>query len=258
MIIPFSFVKSGVVFCAEALALFARMTTQPTFARKVLINDFIVGCKIDGNWALLDYLYMLAAPDSQRAQLNWISSSFNITNVNSTTLATDRGFVGADTKYLDTNFNAFTSGVNYTRNSASYGYYLNVIAGVDYDMGVKTASANSYCRVATTNFRGQINNVSEIEPTSAYTGTSGMFSFKRTNSSNYTQLLNGAVVDTVTDNSVAPANANIYLLCINYNGVASFFANAKRMACNFAGSGAIDHAKLYTRLNTYLTAIGAN
>ena len=109
-------------FSSEALAIFASMTTPPTTARKIIINNFVVSLKSSGVWAGLDVLYLLAAADSQAAIINWKNpGTFNAIAVSSPAFVADRGFTGdGATSRLRTQYAPSTNGINFTLNDASY------------------------------------------------------------------------------------------------------------------------------------------
>ncbi|WP_336802535.1 hypothetical protein, partial [Kaistia sp. MMO-174] len=73
---------------------FARLTNQPTTARKKLYNDLIVSLKTAGVWAKLDALYVLAAADAQAARQNLVANAYNISASGSPVFTADRGYTG--------------------------------------------------------------------------------------------------------------------------------------------------------------------
>jgi hypothetical protein len=71
----------GWVSTAESLTLFAAMTTQPSAARRTLIDNTINDLMDAGVWSKLGVLYLLAAHDSQAGRLNWKSPAFGLLTV---------------------------------------------------------------------------------------------------------------------------------------------------------------------------------
>lgn len=61
------------VYLAETTALCAKMTVQPTSARKQQYDQIILALKNAGIWTLLDLFYVTCSHDSQASLLNWVS-----------------------------------------------------------------------------------------------------------------------------------------------------------------------------------------
>jgi hypothetical protein len=125
-------------YTAQAAALFARMSTPPTVSRARLIDTVIRILIAQGIWSTLDALYLTAGADSQAASLNWVSSSHNLTAVNSPTFTADRGFQGnGTTSYLDTNL---LPGASATINSHAIGAYMNLASTAGGYLGISSGS----------------------------------------------------------------------------------------------------------------------
>lgn len=119
-------------FEPEALALFARMSVQPSDNRKGLINTLIAGLKGAGVWSRLDAFYMPAAHDAQAASLNWVADAYNLTAVNNPAFEVDRGYTGNGINaYLDTGFNPATAGGKFSLNDAHLGVWCLTDASED-------------------------------------------------------------------------------------------------------------------------------
>lgn len=97
-------------FEAETLSLLARFTTQPSAGRAQSINVLMKTWKDGGLFAKCDAFYMFRADDAQSSLLNWISTSYNLTAINSPTFVANSHYVGnGTTSYLDTGFNPTTA-----------------------------------------------------------------------------------------------------------------------------------------------------
>lgn len=243
----------------DAEIIFAAMTPAPTTARKALINSFVLGCKEDGNWSLLDVVGFLAATNSASALLNWKSpSTFIPAAVSSPTFTTDRGFTGnGSSSYINTNYNPFTQGINFTLNSHSFGCYnLTDSSGFYMDMGSNDAGVGEL--IFSRDGTGAYAYMANADPTAAGTVATavGLTSGKRTTSNAFGVYKNGVLLASETTAADHIGNYNFFLLAGNQNGSADFFAN-RQMAFYFMGSGAINHLTLYNRVVTYLTGIGA-
>lgn len=107
--------------CTEAAQLIARMSTPPTDARKLLIDNMIRSLKREGFWDRLDVLYVLAAADAQAARLNWKSTSFDLTVTGAPTFTADRGYTGllTTTDHLTSGYVPSLHASALTLNSAS-------------------------------------------------------------------------------------------------------------------------------------------
>lgn len=98
-------------YSPEAIALFARMTTQPDDAQKTRINNFIVGWIATGKWATDDAIWLHAAHDSQAALLNLKPNpAYDCSPVNGPTFRAFGGFMpDGSSSYLSTGFNPATA-----------------------------------------------------------------------------------------------------------------------------------------------------
>ena len=111
-------------FTPEALALFARMSSQPNAERKAAINDLITSLKTAGIWSLLDFFQIYAAHDSQAATLNWVSSSFTAVPNGSPTWTADVGYsTNGSSQYISTGFRPLLSSLS-GLNDASMGLWV--------------------------------------------------------------------------------------------------------------------------------------
>lgn len=245
-------------YSAEATTLFSAMTVQPDSARKKAIDDFITGCKSDGNWTLFDGVWFLAAHDRQAGKLNWKApSSYTITEVNSPTFTTDRGFdFDGTTQYLRTGLVPSTGGLNYALNSNSFGVYVreNVTGGVN--MGCASGSNETWviARSSSNNFAMMDNSTSSAS--NANSTATGLSSVKREASNVTRGYRNSSILFTSAIASVGIPTVEFYISAKNGGGTANNFS-PQQIAFAFVG-GSIDIVKLYDRVLTYLTSLGAN
>ena len=108
--------RFGVGYCAEAIALFARMDVQPSIALKQLINKTIVDLKAASLWTTChDLLYFFNLHTEQASLLNWINTSYNATKVGSPTFTPKIGITtaSATTSYLNCNYNPANNATNF-------------------------------------------------------------------------------------------------------------------------------------------------
>lgn len=242
--------NQSIQYLPEASDLFARMDVQPSNYRKTLINEFIFQLQIAGIWSELDCLYILAAEDEQSAQLNWKSSSFNLTKVSTPTFTADRGYVGgANTIYLNTNFTPNTHGVKFLGSSSSWGFYSRTNgAGTDWDMG--SSITTFFLRnngTHTCRFWSSQSAVAVSSPNPAGFNSSVKDGVAVT-VSNYK---NGVFLNSGSASSSTSGTANIDLLRVATN------FSTKQFAMAFMGSKLINQLTFYNIIQWYLSKIGA-
>lgn len=209
---------------AESLALFARMTAQPSDDRKAAISALITSLKAGGVWAKLKALQIYAAADSQAASLNWVTNAGNASLINSPNFVVDRWIAGnASTSYINTNCNPNSLGCSQNSmtiavwNSGPYGSgAFNVgwptafsnAAGIDIQLSA-TASERPV-------LSGQINKSLGSYYTSAtLTGnyTHGLIALVRSSAEEVFHSIRGVTVDSASSGQTSTGlhNANLYL-----------------------------------------------
>jgi hypothetical protein len=125
---------------AEAAALVARFTTQPTNARKALIDTFVGSLKTAGVWSKLDALYVTAQFDAQAAQRNWIADQYNLTPANAPTFTADRGYAGNGTSAHLTTGALRNAMSKFTQDSASIGAWERSEVAAGFLVGTATGA----------------------------------------------------------------------------------------------------------------------
>lgn len=248
-------------YSAEATAYFAAMSSQPSDARKVLINALIAGLKTDGVWSKLDLFYLLASHDAQSARVNAKTPASNtITETATVTFTADRGYMtDGDTGYLDTNFNPATAGGNWSRHSASLFSWVNSTtrntpSSLATSAGNTAATITSLHRTAGDVFGGRLN----ASTTSAFglvTTRVGSRCLSRTASTTTNAQVDGAESGSASVvASAALTSQNIFLL-----RQATRSNECDRLACAALGGGlsGAEMTALHNRVSTYLTAIEA-
>lgn len=247
----------SVSYGAEATALFARMSVQPSSSRKALINTLIENLKTAGIWSKLDILTIFAAHSEADGLINWVNSSFPWVAVSSPVFTTDRGFKGDGVAAYMTNvYNLSTSAVNYSQNDASVFLYIRQTADENvydmrvngtYDLAMKTNYSAGY-------FLSNVNDSSGV----SYKATSnvglGTYETKRNNSTARRQFHNGVQLGSdITDASGAPPSLTLGLMnqgslrtTKEYSvfGIGGYLTDAQSLS-------------LHNELETFLDAIGA-
>lgn len=122
-------------FDASYKAILDRATalgyTLPSADQQTKQNSFLVSLKTIGVWNKLDVFYVFAQNGgSAFATINWKNPNTNqATLVNSPAFVVNGGLQGNGTSsYIDTNFNPFTQGVQYTQNNASRYFFTHAIS----------------------------------------------------------------------------------------------------------------------------------
>lgn len=243
-------------YSAEAKEIFAAMTTQPTSARKSLIDAAVKSLKSAGVWSQLDCLYMLAAADSQSARLNWINpGTYTALAVNSPTFAADKGYTGdGSTSRLRTQYTPSVNGVNLTQNNASAWVWVltNVVASTD-DIGSHTAprllvESNN----ASSLLVGDVN--SSAAMSASISTAIGLSGIQRRASSDRRLWKNGTQQGT-TDTTASTAVANQEQWICGGNST-SF--STRQIACAAWGASLSGlESSLYNALLPYMQGIGA-
>lgn len=229
-------------------------------AYKALINGLVS----DGNFSLLDALWIFATQDATTAALNLVSTSFSVTPVSSPTFTADRGYAGNGTSsYIDTNFTPSTNGVQFTLNSASFGIYDRAAATTfgPHQGGVYTNSTAEVVNLDsdnTNNFHARINQDSGTNTSIGNAAANyGFVAIVRTGASATNLYQSGSSIQTGTGASTALPSASIFLDARRLFGSASGFTT-DQIAAAFVGSGSINQATFYSRIQTFMTTVGAN
>lgn len=249
--------KASESYDVDAAAYFAAMSVQPDATRKNLINDLIVGLKTDGVWSLISWLSLLASHDDQSARLNAKDPAKLLSVVSTPTFTTDRGYAGngSENRYLDSGEALDAAGI-FSLNSAHVGVWVNT-AGSSTSRFFAGAGGSRFAIVTNqdnTTTSGTINTSSSTQFSTASTAI-GMTLMSRTGPTTTALYKNGASIATSASSSTLMPTGTGRVVgsggSTNTNG---------RHAAFFWGSGlnATQQAAFYTRLNTYLTAIGAN
>jgi hypothetical protein len=248
---------------AEAAALVARFTTQPTNARKALIDTFVGALKTAGVWTKLDALYVMAAHDSQAARQNWIANQYNLTPVASPTFTVDRGYQGdGSSSYLTTDFNPTTaSSPKLTQNSASFGFWsrTNVQSGSMVEIG----NANNVIlpRNASDQALYRVNNGTAASTGNGVTTSIGFFAALRADANNERIRQNTTQKNTTVLISGAVANSPFTVCGRNTNlaGGYTISPGSRQLAMSFIGANLTDGESdaFFTNTENLLTAIGA-
>lgn len=243
-------------FLARADALSTVGSTERA-AYKALINGLVS----DGVFAKLDTLYVAATDTSAHGLLNLISSSFNSTITGSVAFVADLGFSGAASANIDTGFVPSTAGGNFTLNSASMFTWVNTAGetgdaacgaddpGIGFHSEIYPAylDGNTYMRLNDGTSSGAIS--------TGPAGATGLYLAVRDSSTNRAGYFNGSSIG----NANSTTSGNIPSISLQWCAANGLGADGNRQQCAFGCGGALtsaDAGNLYSRLRTYMTAVG--
>lgn len=260
----------NLAYSDEATALFARFSGTLTYTDKTNIDNLIVAGKSHGWWNKMDLFYVFAiGTNSTDALLNWKSTSFAATNVNSTSWTAYQGFTSnGSSSYLNTNYKPITNATNYSQNSASVGVYIrtnnatiditngnveigNMGADANYSIQLfprYTPSGNAYTRLNSSAL------TNGVVPTAA-----GFLISSRNNASSVNLYKNGSPLATSSSASTTIRDIDIFVCGCNRSGSSPVYG-INQVAVAFLGSGlsADDVTNISNDVNAYMTAVGAN
>jgi hypothetical protein len=234
---------------SEAATLVANMITPPSDTRKGHIDTFIGALKSAGVWAKLDVLYVMAAHDSQAANLNWKTpATFPLVLTNSPTFTVDQGYKGNGTStQISSAYNATTfPSPQYTQDDACVGVYMRVASTLNGTHDFLMGGSRLLRQSSGLNYQGRINDAASMN---GGTPTVGHWAVKRTGASARSIWKNGVSVASDTVASAAVGSATISIL----SAAASSWSDGQ-VSCAYIGAG-IDIPAMHTALTTYLQAV---
>lgn len=230
--------------------------------RRELVTTLIIGLKTDGVWSQLDRLWVLAAENSPSARTDMKALDL-ATAVNSPTFTADRGYTGisASSTRLDLSYNPSTDGINLGASDASLGVWVRVLDG-----------AGTSCPVGTSDGANELTVVEDvgvdrwtaiigtnIVSTSPGTRPTGLISASQlgTGAGSVRIYLNGSSSGNISGAASTMPNREESGLCENA-GTPTLFSDAQISAIFFGGDLTdAQMTNLYSRLQTYMTAVGA-
>lgn len=250
---------AGDGFPPAALALFARMSPTPSDARKVLISQTIAALTIAGVWQKLDMLQVYAADAQANALLNWISSSYNASVVNSPTFTADRGFtsVSGTSSYVASGYTP-SSGPKWGQNDHAFGRWMRTgPGGGGMDFGAyETATGKS--ATISSNVSGQYIVGDSGTAQSILADPIGSVIANRSSSGSFDIYKNGAFVTNVSAASRPGTTLEMFVGAYNFDGVAATYS-PNQIGAVWTGQAlnSTEIAALHTALQNYMTGVGA-
>lgn len=250
---------AGDGFPPAALALFARMSPTPSPARKVLISQTIAALTIAGVWQKLDMLQVYAADAQANALLNWISSSYNASVVNSPTFTADRGFtsVSGTSSYVASGYTP-SSGPKWGQNDHTFGRWMRTgPGGAGMDFGAyETATLKSATIRSDAGGNYAVGDSGTEQ--SVFANSIGSVVGVRSASGSFDIYKNGAFVTNVSAVSRVGTTLEMFVGAYNLDGVAGTYS-PNQIGAVWAGQAlnSTEIAALHTALQNYMTGVGA-
>lgn len=258
----------------ETRLLLNSLLTEPSKSHTQLIDDTIYHLKQAGIWSKLDCLYLLAAPSTGVAAVNWINpGQYNLTAVNNPTFAANAGYSGrvdaVTPPYLQTGFNPIAlegtdddgNGVadepwaaQFRANNNSMFVWANYVEDTSaYIIGTRAHAINPFSVSYATRVYAR-NGAESGVYVSGVTRASGLYGMSRDNSADFDMYVNGANVGTVVQASGVMYSESIQIL---KRAVNSETCNGNIIRC--AGFGAslsdAEYGDLYRIIANYMSRI---
>jgi hypothetical protein len=240
----------------EAKALFARMTTPPSNARKAQITRLIRTLKQAGIWTKLDVLYVYAAADSQAALLNWKGATFDATN-HGAAFTADRGFTGDGVDdYISTGFYIGSGQTSFA--DLMFGVSIRTVPTSSWKFAVGTMVTSNYATLQVLPYAISAV-ISRGVDTNLGVGLSGVGNIQvQKAGGTLTGYRNGLLIGTRTSTLTAGIDKPFFISAANGNGTPSGFFDGRIAAAYFGLSlSAAQAVALDGALQTYFAAVGA-
>lgn len=250
----------GVALDAATLAWVAAVISNGgsvSDARKTIVNTLIVGLKADSIWTKLDRLWPFAAENEGSALTDLVAREL-ATN-NSAAFTADQGYTGnGSSAYIDSNFVPGSGSPNFAQNSACF-FAWNNTSGTDAGglAGYSSASGLNDIRIfpefSDTNSYWNINDATGVSL--AWDGRTGLYLLNRSASNAASYDVNGSEIDTDANASDAPS-ATFSFVALQAGGGSGF--TSRQCSCLGFGAGLSsgERADIFTRLRTYMDAVG--
>jgi hypothetical protein len=226
------------------------------------LDDLIHGLKDDGNWQLLDRLWIFATEHKDNAQVSIVNPwSTRITEVNNPTWTKLLGYQGdGSSSYLNSNFNPYTQAVNYKTSNASFGVYSqsNVAANGNVDIGGVDSSGIRAIYQDSQNALGQVSvNINDNGGEfAAISNSLSLICTQRISSNTIYTYQRGLRFGTISYTVAGIPNIIVNILSYNNDGSPSLFGT-RAVSLVYLG-GAMDQFLFYHRIQTFATKIGFN
>lgn len=238
------------------------LPVQPSSTFISALNNMLEGIKSDSNW-LFDKFNIHATEHQADAKVSLVFPGFSqAIEVGSPTWTANQGYTVASGKYINLNFVPSTDGYWFSQDSATIGIYSRTnnntaafdIGSCDVGQAHVTAIASKY---SDNKSYTSINDSNGNPIGTTVTDSLGLFVGQRSNATQVKDYHRGTLLSTKAENSTGVAGKSLFLGEWNNNGSVTGTTN-RQYAMSFIGGGGINIPNLYTRIQTFMTAIGAN
>lgn len=235
--------------------------------QKGYVDTLITGLKADSLFTIIDRLWLLAAENTQQANIDIVSLATWTAHGTMTRVSNGYTNGGAATDYLDTGFNPSTAtSPHFVQNSASIFAYVQTSSTVGYDgVAIGNGSDSSggsriFPRYTDGNYYGAINSAANTPSESGANANSmGFYVETRTGSAATATYKNGSGILSGTTASTAPNSANFYMFVDDRIGGPTDTASQTLSCVGIcAGLNATQAGNLSSRVNAYHTSLGIN
>jgi hypothetical protein len=249
---------------AEATALFARMSVQPSNAVKAAYDDLYTALKTNSILSSLNFLHVGIGPDAQASALDIVdlpgTGAFNMaTGGGAPVYTANRGWYtdGVD-DFTTWNWDPATNGASkWTQNSAFWGIWTTKVAP-DFltDAGTQTSADTLIATASLANsgaIRARLNQTAATSSGAAQTNAGGFTVIERTGASAGQVYKNGAASGSAfTETSAALSSVDLGLgKANNAFGENQFWFNV-----GGAALGSTKQGQLYTALAAFAAVVG--
>lgn len=205
--------------------------------------------------SLLDALYVFVTSTTTTANLNLVSSSWNLTSNGTMTLTPNVGYVSAadNSSYLDTGYTPATSGGLFSQNSAHLSVWDSAVSSSGGAIGLSAGNADDQLLPGFGgSFFWRVNNSTGTSVSNG--GLSGHFLGNRSGASATQGYINGSSVGSGTDASSALLNFTTITVPSQF----SASSDNLRAASFGASLSSTNVSNLYSRLATFITTIAGS
>lgn len=245
----------------DAIDIIARMVPTPDAARQTVINNLILSLKAgSNNWAKLDYLALYAGHSEQASLLNWKALGQTGVKIGTVNHVTDRGFTATAGSAINLTYNARRDAVNFDVISNCYGVYSRTnVNNSSIDIGyIKTTAPVTVQQVAArTGGNFVIWNGTSSSLGQAVGDSLGLFMNARPSNTELQHWKSGTMVRTTTVSTV-PVIENLEFYACGSNNTTALVSSTRQIAAVLIGGGDINQSELYTSIQAYMVAVGAN
>ena len=250
---------AAATYGTEYQAVYDSLTTKPSDEIALVQNTMVVALVAAGIWAKLDVFYVFAQTTNGAGEAlkNWIlPGTYDATAYNAPTFAALEGFTAGPLKYIDTNWNPNTNGVNYTLNACSAGTYLRTdqIASTA-DFGVQGGTNQILLQTNTAGYTYIRVNGSSSNLV-ACSDSRGLFIIRRSTSILPQCYRNGSIYIDGNRVSTSIPNFNMYVLAKNVEGSATLISS--RQNSMFFAGGLLSEGEITAFTNAFEAYMDSN